>query len=190
MRHGKRAPEGTPGRAPGLLRASRRACGGERLTRCGRHRTPAGPARQPGGTRMSKYNTFDEVRFKDRDCLVAALGELGYGPETIEEGAGLHLFGYAGDRRPETAELVIRRRHVGGASNDLGFRREEDGTYVPIVSDYDVGYLARRHAPAPGETFLAKLQVAYDYQGALAFARRQERLLHRRVAVQRQLTGD
>ena len=139
---------------------------------------------------MSKYNTFDEVRFKDRDCLVAALGELGYGPETIEEGAGLHLFGYAGDRRPEIAELVIRRRHVGGASNDLGFRRGEDGTYVPIVSDYDVGYLARRHAAAPGETFLAKLQVAYDYQGALAFARRQERLLHRRVAVRRQLTGD
>src|SRR4051794_17804534 len=121
MRHGKRTLAGTPGRAPGLLRAGRGACDGERLTRCGRHPPPQGAARRPGGTRMSKYNTFDEVRLKDRDCLVAALGELGYGPEMIEEGAGLHLFGYAGDRRPETAELVVRRRHVGGASNDLGF---------------------------------------------------------------------
>src|SRR4051794_9957402 len=83
---------------------------------------------------MSKYLTFPEVLFKDRRLLLAALTDLGYA--AVEEGEALPLYGYQGDRRPETAQLVVRRRHLGSASNDVGFTRMPAG-YVPIVSEYD-----------------------------------------------------
>ncbi|HET8629280.1 MAG TPA: hypothetical protein VFL91_17805 [Thermomicrobiales bacterium] len=72
---------------------------------------------------MSKYLTFTDVVFKDRGLLLAALAALGY--REVEEGEALPLYGYRGDRRPETAELVVRRRHVGRLSNDVGFVRQE-----------------------------------------------------------------
>ena len=67
---------------------------------------------------MSKYLQFSELVLKNRTLLLAALADLGY-PE-VEEGAALPLYGYEGDRRPETAALVVRRRYLGSASNDLG----------------------------------------------------------------------
>jgi hypothetical protein len=89
---------------------------------------------------------------KDRRLLLAALADLGY--TEVEEGEALPLYGYQGDRRPETAELVVRRRYLGAASNDLGFARTPDG-YVPIVSEYD------QRALHNGQ-FLAKLRTAYS----------------------------
>src|SRR5688500_3905021 len=83
---------------------------------------------------MSKYIAYPEIVLKDRRLLLAALAELGYAE--VEEGEALPLYGYRGDRRPETAEIVVRRRHLGSASNDLGFARSEAG-YTPIVSEYD-----------------------------------------------------
>ena len=83
---------------------------------------------------MSKYLTFPEILFKDRRLLVAALAEIGFAD--VEEGDGLPLYGYQGDRRSETAEIVIRRQRIGAASNDLGFTQTPAG-YVPIVSEYD-----------------------------------------------------
>ena len=101
---------------------------------------------------MSKYLTFSDVVFKDRRLLFAALADLGYAD--VEEGEKQPLFGYQGDRRPETAEIVIRRKFVGAASNDLGFARTDHG-YVPIVSEYDLRVLHGGH-------FLAKLRTAYS----------------------------
>ena len=101
---------------------------------------------------MSKYLVFTGVVFKDRRLLLAALADLGY-PD-VEQGEALSLFGYQGDRRPETAEIVVRRQHVGAASNDLGFARTEQG-YVPIVSEYDQRTLHQGQ-------FLAKLRTAYS----------------------------
>lgn len=83
---------------------------------------------------MSKYLMFQDFVLKDRQLLLAALADLGY--HEVEAGEALPLYGYQGDRRPETAELVVRRRHLGAASNDLGFARTPAG-YVPIVSEYD-----------------------------------------------------
>jgi hypothetical protein len=100
---------------------------------------------------VSKYVQFDEIVFKSRDLLLAALAELGYG--TVEEGEALPLYGYQGDRRPETAQIVIRRRHLGHLSNDVGFARTDRG-YVPIVSEYD------QHALLDGR-FLVRLRTAY-----------------------------
>lgn len=100
---------------------------------------------------MSKYLQFSDIVFKDRRLLLAALAELGY--TEVEEGEALELYGYRGDRRPETAQIVVRRRYVGSASNDLGFARTPQG-YVPIVSEYDQRVLH-------GGQFLVKLRTAY-----------------------------
>src|SRR5688500_6738618 len=101
---------------------------------------------------MSKYLAFPELVFKNRRLLLAALADLGY-PE-VEEGEALPLFGYQGDRRPEAAEVVARRRHLGYASNDLGFARAPQG-YIPIVSEYDQRTLL-------GGQLLVKLRTAYS----------------------------
>ncbi len=101
---------------------------------------------------MSKYLTFPDMVLKDRRLLLAALAELGY--TEIEEGEALPLHGYRGDRRPETAEIVIRRQHVGSLSNDIGFTCTPQG-YVPVVSEYD-------QRAVHGGQFLVKLRTAYS----------------------------
>ncbi|MGI8827639.1 MAG: DUF1257 domain-containing protein [Chloroflexota bacterium] len=101
---------------------------------------------------MSKYLTFPDIVFKDRQLILAALAELGYAD--VEEGDALSLYGYRGDRRPETAEIVVRRQHVGSLSNDIGFTRTPQG-YVPLVSEYD-------QRTAHGGQFLVKLRTAYS----------------------------
>src|SRR3954468_7756841 len=101
---------------------------------------------------MSKYLTFPDVVFKDRRLLLAALADLGYAD--VDEGEALPLYGYQGDPRPETAELVVRRRHLGSACNDVGFARTPAG-YVPIVSEYDQRTLH-------GGRFLVELRTAYS----------------------------
>ncbi|MGD9892255.1 MAG: DUF1257 domain-containing protein [Hyphomicrobiales bacterium] len=101
---------------------------------------------------MSKYLVFDQICFPDRRLLLAALADLGYAQ--VEEGEALPLYGYEGDRRPETAEIVVRRRYLGAASNDVGFTRTAEG-YVPVVSEYD------QRALHDGQ-FLVKLRTAYS----------------------------
>ncbi len=111
---------------------------------------------------MSKYLVYPEIVFKDRRLLLAALADLGYAE--VAEGEALPLYGYQGDRRPETAELVVRRRSLGSASNDLGFARTSGG-FVPIISEYDQRVL---HS---GQ-LLAKLRTAYSERVVEAVARR------------------
>lgn len=101
---------------------------------------------------MSKYLHFEDILFKDRRLLLAALADLGY--TQVEEGEALHLYGYQGDLRPETAQLVVRRRFVGPASNDIGFARSPQG-FTPLLSEYDQQVLHRGQ-------FLTKLRVAYS----------------------------
>jgi hypothetical protein len=100
---------------------------------------------------VSKYLAYPQIIFKDRGLLMAALADLGY--TQVEDGQDLPLYGYRGDRRPETAGLVVRREHIGSASNDLGFVRSADG-YFPIISDYDQRTLLEGR-------FLPRLRVAY-----------------------------
>lgn len=75
--------------------------------------------------------------YSDKDCLVEALKELGYQPQVSEKPQNLE--GYQGDARAQKAEIIIPRRQVGGASNDVGFKKNEDGTYTALISDYDKG---------------------------------------------------
>ena len=100
---------------------------------------------------MSKYNR-QKSQYNDRDCLVAALNEMGYSEVEVHDEA-VNLIGYHGDTRPEKANVIVRRHYIGTAANDLGFVREADGTYSAIVSDYD----SRKH----GAEWMTGLKKAY-----------------------------
>jgi hypothetical protein len=86
---------------------------------------------------MSAYHT-QKTQYKDRDCLVAALNAQGYKEVEVHEVA-TNLYGYHGDMRSQKANVIVRRKFVGAAANDLGFVKAEDGTYSAIVSAYDSG---------------------------------------------------
>lgn len=118
---------------------------------------------------MSKYMTFTSAAFKDRDCLLNALAECGYA-ET-EEGEALSLYGYQGDRRPETAQIVVRRKFIGAASNDLGFQKTENG-YIPVISEYDQRYMMQGK-------FLTNLRTNYNLKSAEKLARSLRGTLHK-----------
>jgi hypothetical protein len=111
---------------------------------------------------VSKYLSFPDVIFTDRRLLRAALAELGY--SEVEEGEALPLEGYQGDRRTETAAIVVRRRHLGAASNDLGFAHTPQG-YAPIISEYDQRTLLSGQ-------FLVQLRTAYSEQVVAEVTRR------------------
>lgn len=96
-----------------------------------------------------------EVAIKDQECLIEALIELGYAEEHIEvHTEAKPLYGYRGDQRKETAHVIVRRRYVGNTSNDVGFRRNKNGTFTAIVSKYDSkkqgdtwnGHLDQKHS--------------------------------------------
>lgn len=110
---------------------------------------------------MSKYMTFTGTAFKDRECLLKALAECGYG--TVEEGESLSLYGYQSDRRPETAQIVVRRKFIGSASNDLGFQKTDAG-YVAVISEYDQRYIMQGK-------FLTNLRTNYNLKSAEKLAR-------------------
>lgn len=79
-----------------------------------------------------------ETKFKDKQALIDALVDMGWKLEQIEVcDKAEHLYGYHDDKRPEKANIIIRRNHVGGSSNDIGFVKEKDGTYRAIISEFD-----------------------------------------------------
>lgn len=102
--------------------------------------------------RRTSHYTVCQTELKDEKALVAALADLGLPAEVHATPAA--LYGYEGDERPERAHVVVRRAHVGHASNDIGFVREADGRYRAIISEFDgrrydaawLGKLAQRYA--------------------------------------------
>lgn len=102
---------------------------------------------------MSHFTSI-KTRITDADALREALLIVG-GRRSAQfhedyitihpEGAALK--GFQGDDRsqlhpssPDYAplcEVVINRAIVGGAANDIGFARQEDGTLAAYISDYD-----------------------------------------------------
>ena len=82
---------------------------------------------------MSEYVEV-EVKFKDESILIQSLKEMGYKP-LIHKNAK-KLEGYQGDKRSQKAHIIISRKQVGGASNDVGFEKVKKG-YVLHASAYD-----------------------------------------------------
>lgn len=105
---------------------------------------------------MSHFTTM-KTAFASREHLVAALADLGFA-EVEAHDSPEALYGYRGDRRPQTAEVIIRRQFVGACSNDIGFARTPDGTLTAIISEFDRNVYDR--------TWLDRLSQRYAYRAA------------------------
>ncbi len=101
---------------------------------------------------MSSYAEV-KTNFNDGELLIKALETVGYNAEN-HIGAPINLIGYHGDMRKDKADIVVPRKQIGSASNDIGFRRQDDGTYKAIISDYD----STRH----NKSWLDKVSVSYS----------------------------
>lgn len=121
---------------------------------------------------MSRYMTV-KTQFKDEEALVSALMETGNWAATKIERHDVpqHLKGYKGDVRPETANLIIRAKHVGSNSNDLGFVKSEDGCYEAIVSAYD--------KTKYGNAWVATLRQSYIFHSLSRQQRQRGRSVNR-----------
>jgi hypothetical protein len=111
---------------------------------------------------MSKYVQYDLKSITNLELLLAALADLGWDSGKVEvHETPVTLYGYHGDARPEKANIVIRRHNTGiGSSNDIGFVKRDDGTYAPIISEYDSGLT--RYGKRDGVTKLSdSIQSAY-----------------------------
>jgi hypothetical protein len=87
--------------------------------------------------------------------LIAALEEMGFAGKLEVFQVPTQLYGYQGDKRSQKAHIIIRRQHVGSASNDIGFERLADGTFKIYISDYDkTRYNAK---------WIEKLKTTYSY---------------------------
>lgn len=101
---------------------------------------------------MSHFSTV-KTELRDRDALVAALGDMGHAPR---EGAQ-SVRGYRG--QTVTAELVVSQPN--GA--DIGFRLNPDSGSYELVTDLELW-----KQPVPVERFLAQLSQRYALRSILA----------------------
>lgn len=118
---------------------------------------------------MSRYVQYQIANMKNQEILLAALAELGWDSGKVEvHDQPVALYGYHGDARAEKAHIVIRRSQTGvGSSNDIGFVREADGTYRPIISEYDqsacrAGYGNKTYKGAATKGLSETLEKAYS----------------------------
>lgn len=109
---------------------------------------------------MSHF-TCIKTQIKDRDALVKALADVGFKDVELHEKAQ-HLYGYQGDVRPQTAEVIIRRHYIGEWSNDIGFKQQENGQFEAIISEYD--------RPQYSQQWLNNLTQRYGYHTLMATA--------------------
>lgn len=87
---------------------------------------------------MSLYCSVETI-MQNQEALILALMETGNWTrqqiEVYQEAQ--RLYGYHNDLRPEKAHIIIHRRFIGSASNDIGFVKDENGQYKAIISEYD-----------------------------------------------------
>lgn len=103
---------------------------------------------------ISKFNT----QITDVTALLQALADLGYG--NVETCAiPQPLYGYQGDKRQQTADIIIRRKQIGKLSNDIGFKRNATGSYDALISDWD----RKKHTNA----WLQQLTQRYAYHATV-----------------------
>ena len=91
---------------------------------------------------VSKYHRT-QTQYKDRECLVKALNDMGYEHVEVHDdavqlgdwhGHTTHYFDPTGDK----ANIIVRRRFIGGLPNDLGFLwNAETKSFDSVISEYD-----------------------------------------------------
>jgi hypothetical protein len=110
---------------------------------------------------MSKYVQTTTV-FTEQEHLVGALSDMGYSALVYATNEPPeHLYGYHGDKRPETANIIVRRQQISSAANDIGFVLR-DGVYQAIISEFD----SHRH----NKTWVGKLAQCYSERRTQAVA--------------------
>ena len=82
---------------------------------------------------MSEYHVVD-VEFKDEECLVGALKEMGYQPEVFENGTTVSN---SYSKTSPKCHVVVRKNQFSGYG-DMGFERVSGGFKLHI-DDYDYG---------------------------------------------------
>lgn len=104
---------------------------------------------------MSKYlvQRALPVKMDDEAALCVALKKMNIQFERAKPGQTLALYGYAGDVRKERARVVVRRRHIGGSANDLGFNCHRGEV---VISEFDMF-----DAPGRGMHLLKRLLPIY-----------------------------
>jgi hypothetical protein len=120
---------------------------------------------------MSEYRK-SQTNFTDRDCLVESLVAMGYAREHIEvHDIPQQLIDFQGhptrytDANGDKAEVIVRRKYVGGAANDLGFKKEADGKFSAVISQYDSG----KH----NAKWLGGLKTSYSEKNLIKTAKKQ-----------------
>jgi hypothetical protein len=108
---------------------------------------------------LSAYQS-QSTQFRDEECLITALCENGFTREQIEiHETPQFLIDYHGQKRGEMGTIIIRRKNVGRAANDIGFLKNADGFYDVHVSDYD----QKEHGPA----WVTALGISYAEHGLI-----------------------
>lgn len=108
---------------------------------------------------MSHYSKA-KTKITDAAKLMKALADLGFGVDKAQyHELGKHLRGYMGDERPEAAEIIIPKRYVGDSSNDIGFKKQADGTFAAIISEFDQDHHKYN------QDWLNKVNQRYAYHG-------------------------
>jgi len=102
---------------------------------------------------MSAY-TVIQTQLMSPAYLVKALRDLGF-TEVEQHATPQPLVGYFNKTRDQLAEVIIRRKYVGNASNDIGFVRGRDGKFTAIISEFD--------RDKYGDTWLMHLNQRYAY---------------------------
>lgn len=106
---------------------------------------------------MSHF-TVVNTQIVSQEHLVKALQDMGFHAVESHELA-MPLEGWLGDSREQQAEVIVRKQYVGHASNDIGFARQPDGTFIAYISEYDRSRY--NHA------WLKKLTQRYAYHVAM-----------------------
>jgi Protein of unknown function (DUF1257) len=107
---------------------------------------------------MSHFTAI-QTQIKHTEHLLKALADLGFKQVEVHETAQ-HLFGFRGDVRSQTAEVIIRRHYIGAVSNDIGFKQQADGSYEAIISEYD--------RQVYSQSWLNQLTQRYGYHTLMA----------------------
>lgn len=110
---------------------------------------------------MSEYVKVS-VKFKDKDALVEALKACGFTPEVYEEAQP--LIDWQGKARQTKAQIIVRRKQLETASNDMGFEWAADG-YKVHISDYDVQGSRNKLPKIKQEYTIAATTVAAKKRG-------------------------
>jgi len=85
---------------------------------------------------MSHYVDV-ETEIQNQSALVRALERLGFKDKIEIHSIPQNLYGYQGDLRKQKANVIIRKKHVGRAANDIGFEKTSNGRFIAHISEFD-----------------------------------------------------